>query len=60
MPQSRDISFTTDEWDDRPQTSQEIEELLQNKKEAALKREKALAYAFSNQVALVIIIIIIH
>ncbi|XWS38140.1 hypothetical protein CRYUN_Cryun19dG0104700 [Craigia yunnanensis] len=47
---SRDMSFTTDAWDDRPQTSEEIEELLQNKKEAALKREKALAYAFSNQI----------
>ncbi|XVE64589.1 hypothetical protein DITRI_Ditri07aG0112700 [Diplodiscus trichospermus] len=47
---SRDMSCATDEWDDRPQTSEEIEELFQNKKEAALKREKALAYAFSNQI----------
>ncbi|XVF12857.1 hypothetical protein REPUB_Repub08aG0156000 [Reevesia pubescens] len=47
---SRDMSCTTDEWDDRPRTSEEIEALLQNKKEAALKREKALAYAFSNQI----------
>ncbi|XWS50174.1 hypothetical protein CRYUN_Cryun12cG0066500 [Craigia yunnanensis] len=47
---SRDMSCTTDEWDDRPQTSEEIEEVLQNRKEAALKREKALAYAFSNQI----------
>ncbi|XWS48730.1 hypothetical protein CRYUN_Cryun13aG0101300 [Craigia yunnanensis] len=47
---SRDMSCTTDEWDDRPQTSEEIEALLQTKKEAALKREKALAYAFSNQI----------
>ncbi|KAL4348788.1 hypothetical protein GQ457_17G022770 [Hibiscus cannabinus] len=46
---SRDMSCTTDEWDDRPQASEEIEALLQNKREAALKREKALAYAFSNQ-----------
>ncbi|XP_022754262.1 protein IQ-DOMAIN 1-like [Durio zibethinus] len=47
---SRDMSCITDEWDNRPQTSEEIKELLQNKKEAALKREKALAYAFSNQI----------
>ncbi|XP_021290128.1 protein IQ-DOMAIN 1-like [Herrania umbratica] len=47
---SRDMSCTTDEWDDRPQTSEEIEAILQNKKEAALKREKALAYAFSKQI----------
>ncbi|KAG8476431.1 hypothetical protein CXB51_033316 [Gossypium anomalum] len=47
---SRDMSCTTDEWDDRPQTSEEIEALLLTKKEAALKREKALAYAFSNQI----------
>ncbi|GMJ06303.1 IQ-domain 18 [Hibiscus trionum] len=47
---SRDMSCTTDEWDDRPQASEEIEALLQNKREAALKREKALAYAFSNQI----------
>ncbi|KAL4384747.1 hypothetical protein GQ457_15G011390 [Hibiscus cannabinus] len=47
---SRDMSCTTDEWDDRPQASEEIEALLQNRREAALKREKALAYAFSNQI----------
>ncbi|KAE8662007.1 MICROTUBULE ORGANIZATION 1 family protein [Hibiscus syriacus] len=47
---SRDISCTTDEWDDMPQTSEEIEALLQNRREAAFKREKALAYALSNQI----------
>ncbi|XWS61515.1 hypothetical protein CRYUN_Cryun07bG0131700 [Craigia yunnanensis] len=47
---SRDMSCTTDEWDDRQQRSEEIEALLQTKKEAALKREKALAYTFSNQI----------
>lgn len=57
MPQSRDMGCTTDEWNDRPQTSEEIEELMKNKKEAALKREKALAYAFSNQVWLYYLII---
>lgn len=34
------------------ETSEEIEELLHTKIQAALKREKALAYAFSNQVGL--------
>lgn len=57
MSQSRDMSCTTDEWDDRPQTSEEIEAILQNKKQAALKREKALAYAFSNQVGLVFLLL---
>lgn len=57
MLQSRDMSCATDEWDDRPQTSEEIEALLLTKKEAALKREKALAFAFSNQVRFLIIII---
>ena len=36
--------------DDCPQTSEEIEAKRQVRKEAALKREKALAYAFSQQV----------
>lgn len=44
------MSWMADEWDDRPQTSEEIEALQQSRKEAAMKREKALAYAFSNQV----------
>ncbi|KAL5551514.1 hypothetical protein UlMin_001690 [Ulmus minor] len=39
-----------DEWDDCPNTSNEIEAMLQSRKEAALKREKALAYAFSQQI----------
>lgn len=45
-----DMSWMADEWDDRPQTSEEIEALQQSRKEAAMKREKALAYAFSNQI----------
>ena len=57
MPQSRDMSCITGEWDDRRQRNEEIEALLQTKKEAALKREKALAYASSNQVGFFIIII---
>ncbi|KAK9145796.1 hypothetical protein Sjap_005699 [Stephania japonica] len=46
---SRDGSSVVDDWDDRPQTFEEIQATLQCKKEAALKREKALAYAFSHQ-----------
>ncbi|XP_038688279.1 protein IQ-DOMAIN 14-like [Tripterygium wilfordii] len=37
-------------YDDRPRTSEKIEALLHSRKEAALKREKALAYALSNQI----------
>ncbi|KAE8727336.1 putative electron transporter [Hibiscus syriacus] len=37
MAQSRDMSCPTDEWDDMPQTSEEIEASLQNRREAALK-----------------------
>ncbi|XP_010538858.1 PREDICTED: protein IQ-DOMAIN 14 [Tarenaya hassleriana] len=48
---SRDMSCSTaSEWDDRILTNQETESILQKKLEAALKREKALAYAFSNQI----------
>ncbi|EEF43455.1 protein IQ-DOMAIN 17 [Ricinus communis] len=47
---SRDLSFILDDWDDRQYTSGELEAIVQNKKEAALKREKALAYAFSSQI----------
>ncbi len=39
-----------DDWDDRPHTTEEIEAMLLSRKEAALKREKALAYAFSHKV----------
>ncbi|XP_065858974.1 protein IQ-DOMAIN 17-like [Euphorbia lathyris] len=47
---SRDISSVLDEWDERPYTNEEIESIVEGQKEAALKREKALAYAFSNQI----------
>lgn len=39
-------------WDDSTQTAKEIQAKLQNKQEAALKRERALAYAFSHQVTM--------
>ena len=39
-----------DPWEDRLYTIEEIEVMLKSKKEAALKHEKALAYALSQQV----------
>ncbi|KAJ8650241.1 hypothetical protein MRB53_003264 [Persea americana] len=47
---SRDGSNIADDWDDRPHTIEEIQAMLLSRKEAALKREKALAYAFSHQI----------
>jgi hypothetical protein len=50
---SRDgSSFAADDWDDRPRTIEEIQAMLQTRKDAALKRERALSYAFSHQVRL--------
>jgi hypothetical protein len=37
-------------WDDSTQTPEEIQAKILGKQEAALKRERALAYAFSHQV----------
>lgn len=39
-----------DDWDERPHRIEDIQEILQTRKEAALKRERALSYAFSSQV----------
>ncbi|KAF9673105.1 hypothetical protein SADUNF_Sadunf11G0114100 [Salix dunnii] len=47
---SRDVSSVLDDWDDRRCTNEEIEAMVESKKEAAIKREKALAYAFSSQI----------
>ncbi|XP_068635143.1 protein IQ-DOMAIN 17-like isoform X2 [Aristolochia californica] len=47
---SREGSSIADDWDDRPHTLDEIQAMIQTRKEAALKREKALAYAFSHQI----------
>ncbi|KAF3975002.1 hypothetical protein CMV_001716 [Castanea mollissima] len=47
---SKDTCCDVDDWDDRPHTSEEIEAMLLSRKEAALKREKALAYAFSHKI----------
>ncbi|KAG6482966.1 hypothetical protein ZIOFF_059606 [Zingiber officinale] len=46
---SREGSSFADDWDDRPRTVEEIEAMLQLRKEVALKRERALSYAFSHQ-----------
>ena len=40
-----------EEWDDSLQSKEQIEAKLLQRQEAALKRERALAYAFSHQVA---------
>ncbi|XP_074563398.1 protein IQ-DOMAIN 17-like [Curcuma longa] len=46
---SREGSSFADDWDDRPRTIEEIQAMLQLRKEAALKRERALSYAFAHQ-----------
>ncbi|WOK95201.1 protein IQ-DOMAIN 1-like [Canna indica] len=46
---SRDGSSFADDWDDRPRTIEEIQAMLQCRKDAAMKRERALSYAFSHQ-----------
>lgn len=42
-------SMSREEMEERPRTMEEIQALLQSRKDAALKREKALSYAFSQQ-----------
>ena len=39
-----------EDWDDSTQTKEEIEARMQRKVEAVIKRERAMAYAYSNQV----------
>ena len=39
-----------EEWNDGTQSKEQIEARQQNKQEAAMRRERALAYAFSHQV----------
>ncbi|KAJ4774698.1 Protein IQ-DOMAIN 14 [Rhynchospora pubera] len=50
MDRSRDGSTVAEDWDQQPHTLEDIQALLQTRKEAALKRERALSYAFSNQI----------
>ncbi|KAJ6851253.1 putative protein IQ-DOMAIN 1 [Iris pallida] len=46
---SREGSNFADDWDDRPRAIEEIQAIVHTKKEAALKRERALTYALSHQ-----------
>lgn len=48
--QSREGSSIADDWDERPHTVEEVKAMLQHRKEAALKREKILSRALSQQV----------
>lgn len=51
ISQSREGSSIADDWDDRPHTVEEVKAMLQQRKEAAMKREKTLSQAFSQQVS---------
>ncbi|CAL5331897.1 protein IQ-DOMAIN 1-like [Camellia sinensis] len=42
-------SSIADDWDGRPHTVEEVKAMLQNRKEAALKREKTFSHALSHQ-----------
>nr|KJB51243.1 hypothetical protein B456_008G208600 [Gossypium raimondii] len=46
---SREGSSIADDWDERPHTVEEVKAMLQHRKEAALKREKSLSQALSQQ-----------
>ncbi|KAK8654450.1 hypothetical protein V6N13_128418 [Hibiscus sabdariffa] len=46
---SREGSSIADDWDERPHTVEEVKAMLQHRKEAALKREKKLSQALSQQ-----------
>lgn len=48
--QSREGSSIADDWDERPHTIEEVKAMLEHRKEAALKREKNLSQALSQQV----------
>ncbi|GKU87865.1 hypothetical protein SLEP1_g2197 [Rubroshorea leprosula] len=43
-------SSIADDWDEKPHTIEEVKAMLQQRKEAALKREKNLSQAFSQQI----------
>lgn len=47
---SREGSSVADDWDERPHTVEEIKDMLRQRKEAALKRDKSLSQAFSQQI----------
>ncbi|CAO2835401.1 unnamed protein product [Amaranthus hypochondriacus] len=46
---SREPSSIAEDWDERPHTIEEVKAMLQSRKNAALKREKSLSQAFSQQ-----------
>ncbi|XP_074585622.1 protein IQ-DOMAIN 17-like isoform X2 [Curcuma longa] len=46
---SREGSSFAEDWNDRPRTMEEIQSMLRLQRDAALKRERALSYAFSHQ-----------
>ncbi|TYG44695.1 hypothetical protein ES288_D11G116300v1 [Gossypium darwinii] len=46
---SREGSSIADDWDERPHTIEEVKAMLEHRKEAALKREKNLSQALSQQ-----------
>ncbi|KAJ0111951.1 hypothetical protein Patl1_00681 [Pistacia atlantica] len=48
-PTSREGSSIADDWDERAHTIEEVKAMLQQRKEAALKREKTLSQTFSQQ-----------
>ncbi|XP_027335903.1 protein IQ-DOMAIN 1 isoform X2 [Abrus precatorius] len=47
---SREGSSIADDWDERPHTVEEVKAMLQQRKEAAMKRDKTLSQAFSQQI----------
>ncbi|KAI9076814.1 hypothetical protein K1719_041230 [Acacia pycnantha] len=47
---SREGSSIADDWDETPHTVEEIKAMLRQRKQAALKRDKSLSQAFSQQV----------
>ncbi|KAK7292865.1 hypothetical protein RJT34_15720 [Clitoria ternatea] len=47
---SREGSSIADDWDERPHTVEEVKAMLQQRKEAAMKRDKSLSQAFSQQI----------
>lgn len=45
-----------EDWDDSTQSKEQVEAKLQSRQEAAIRRERALAYAFSHQVGTLLLI----
>ncbi|OMP08688.1 IQ motif, EF-hand binding site [Corchorus olitorius] len=48
---SREGSSIADDWDERPHTVEEVKAMLQHRKDVALKREKNLSQAISQQIS---------